>query len=111
MNARTASAFSGLLARSPNSNTARREPLMIVAASSSERWLPAPNAGLAEPVSTALFDSPSITFFGRLTNAAPGRSDSAAANALAMISPTESGEPASAQNLVTGFSDDTAWNV
>src|SRR3984957_15551638 len=111
MNARTASAFSGLLASSPNNNTARREPLMILAASSSERWLPGPYAGLAEPVNTSQFASPSITSLGRLTNAAPGRPDSADRNAFARISPIESGETASAQNFVKGLNAETAWNV
>src|SRR5580658_967199 len=111
MNARTASAFSGLLASSPNNNTARREPLMILAASPSEPWLPGPNAGLAEPVSTSQLALPSITSLGRLTNAAPGRSDSAERKAFARISPIESDELASAQNFVRGLNAETAWNV
>src|ERR1700733_4070321 len=106
MNARIASAFAGLLASSPNSITARLDPLMILAASSSESRLPGPKLGRDEPLSASQFASASITFFGRLTNAAPGRSDSAARNALATVSAMDSGELASALNFVRGLNAD-----
>jgi hypothetical protein len=49
-----------------------------------------------------------MTSFGKLTYAAPGRPDSAARNALATTSLTESEATTDALNLVTGLQIDTA---
>ena len=82
--------------------TARCEPLIILAASSIDSRLPGPNEGVEEPVKASQSAAPSITSFGRLTNAAPGRSDSAATNALANTSPMDCGEVASTLYFVRG---------
>src|SRR5579862_3904712 len=109
--ARTAFAFSGLLASRPSRRTGRAEALMRFAPAASDSELPGPNLEFAGTWRVSHFASPSMMSFGRFTNAAPGRSDSAARNAFAMTSPTDSGEFASAQNFVTGLNTETACRV
>lgn len=75
--ARTAPAFSGLLASRPSESTGRCALLMIFAASTSDSWLPGPKCRPAGTSRASHFAPISITSFGKFTYAAPGRSDSA----------------------------------
>src|ERR1700733_2949537 len=99
---RIASAHFGLLAINPRKITGDSAELMRRAASWRDRPAARPCSAKTESRMGLHFASPVTTAIGRLTKAAPGRSDSAARNAAESTSEVAAGESISAEYLVTG---------
>src|SRR5580692_10756114 len=99
---RIASAQFGLLAINPRKITGDFAELMRRAASWRDRSAARPCSAKAESWIGLHCASPITTSMGRLTKAAPGRSDSAARNAAESTSAIAAGESISAEYLVTG---------
>src|SRR5438067_5528044 len=93
----------GLLAIRPKRTTGDFAESMRRAASESDRLAAAPCAtGVVNRIGLQ-FAAPVMMSIGRLTNAAPGRSDSAARNAAERTSAVATGESISAEYFVTGL--------
>src|ERR1700691_2370345 len=97
-----ASATFGLLAIRPRKTTGLWAELIRRAASRNDASAAGPwSVKRPKPIGLHCA-SPVITSMGRLTNAEPGRPDSAARNAAASTSAVEAGESTSAAYLVIG---------
>src|SRR5580704_2748002 len=108
---RIASAHFGLLAINPRKITGDFAELMRRAASWRERSAARPCSAKAEGWIGLHCASPLTTSIGRLTKAAPGRSDSAARNAAESTSAVAAGESISAEYFVTGLHKPTESKV
>src|SRR3954454_19736855 len=93
----------GLLAISPRRITGDFAESMRRPASDRECFAAGPCATAADDRIGLHFASPVMTSIGRLTNAAPGRSDSAARKAADKTSAVAAGESISAEYFVTGL--------
>src|SRR5580698_2369665 len=98
---RIASTLFGLLAINPRKITGASAELMRRAASRRDVSAARPWPINEDAWIGLQFASPVATSIGRLTNAAPGRSDSAARNAAESTSAVAAGESISAEYLVT----------
>src|SRR5580693_3221750 len=108
---RIASAHLGLLAINPRKITGDFAELMRRAASWRDPSAARPCPPKAESRIGLHCASPVTTSMGRLTKAAPGRSDSAARNAAESTSAVAAGESISAEYLVTGLHKPTESKV
>src|SRR5580693_4450195 len=108
---RIASAHFGLLAINPRKITGDFAALIRRAASWRDLFAAGPCSANAESRIGLHFASPVTTSMGRLTKAAPGRSDSAARKAAESTSAVAAGESISAEYLVTGLHKPTESKV